>query len=276
MIVLWKQDEGLAADGARGLEERRDREAPVAGEGLVGVGQQAHLDAARGIHLARHVRGLVAQLAALPFRFRERAHHHAAEHGERADRGPHRVEEQRQVQERDDPRGQQQEDERHREIDAAQRRQARHEDDQQQAAHDERRRLDAYWRAANYLSVGQIYLYDNPLLNYYQNGQERKTWAAYTQFEVHVTDQPVNTNELGVRAVFELGYRGNPVAPLAYSVTLFHHDYEHLRTTETNPGGFITFDSLMEGRSSGIEAWGSWQAAKRSSSGFTVRHPAGL
>jgi xylulose-5-phosphate/fructose-6-phosphate phosphoketolase len=26
-------------------------------------------------------------------------------------------------------------------------------------------RIDAYWRAANYLSVGQIYLYDNPLLN---------------------------------------------------------------------------------------------------------------
>jgi xylulose-5-phosphate/fructose-6-phosphate phosphoketolase len=29
---------------------------------------------------------------------------------------------------------------------------------------DELRKLDAYWRAANYLSVGQIYLYDNPLL----------------------------------------------------------------------------------------------------------------
>lgn len=26
------------------------------------------------------------------------------------------------------------------------------------------RQIDAYWRAANYLSVGQIYLYDNPLL----------------------------------------------------------------------------------------------------------------
>jgi xylulose-5-phosphate/fructose-6-phosphate phosphoketolase len=26
------------------------------------------------------------------------------------------------------------------------------------------RAMDAYWRAANYLSVGQIYLYDNPLL----------------------------------------------------------------------------------------------------------------
>ena len=29
---------------------------------------------------------------------------------------------------------------------------------------DELRAMDAYWRAANYLSVGQIYLYDNPLL----------------------------------------------------------------------------------------------------------------
>jgi xylulose-5-phosphate/fructose-6-phosphate phosphoketolase len=25
--------------------------------------------------------------------------------------------------------------------------------------------IDAYWRAANYLSVGQIYLLDNPLLH---------------------------------------------------------------------------------------------------------------
>ena len=30
---------------------------------------------------------------------------------------------------------------------------------------DELRRVDAYWRAANYLSVGQIYLLDNPLLH---------------------------------------------------------------------------------------------------------------
>jgi xylulose-5-phosphate/fructose-6-phosphate phosphoketolase len=30
---------------------------------------------------------------------------------------------------------------------------------------EELRRLDAWWRAANYLSVGQIYLMDNPLLS---------------------------------------------------------------------------------------------------------------
>ena len=29
---------------------------------------------------------------------------------------------------------------------------------------EEERKIDVYWRAANYLSVGQIYLYDNPLL----------------------------------------------------------------------------------------------------------------
>jgi hypothetical protein len=30
--------------------------------------------------------------------------------------------------------------------------------------HDWLHRMDAYWRAANYLTVGQIYLQDNPLL----------------------------------------------------------------------------------------------------------------
>src|SRR6201993_4158819 len=34
----------------------------------------------------------------------------------------------------------------------------------QPLAADEQRLIDAYWRAANYLSVGQIYLLDNPLL----------------------------------------------------------------------------------------------------------------
>ncbi|MFZ1746830.1 MAG: hypothetical protein WBO24_17160 [Nitrospirales bacterium] len=29
---------------------------------------------------------------------------------------------------------------------------------------EELQRMDAYWRAANFLSVGQIYLHDNPLL----------------------------------------------------------------------------------------------------------------
>jgi xylulose-5-phosphate/fructose-6-phosphate phosphoketolase len=37
-------------------------------------------------------------------------------------------------------------------------------DNQATLSYDEMMRINAYWRAANYLSVGQIYLYDNPLL----------------------------------------------------------------------------------------------------------------
>ncbi|MEN3952002.1 TonB-dependent receptor [Iodidimonas sp. SYSU 1G8] len=33
------------------------------------------------------------------------------------------------------------------------------------------------------------FTYDNPLMSYFQNGQDRKTWAAYAQFELHITDQ---------------------------------------------------------------------------------------
>src|SRR5579884_1962034 len=36
--------------------------------------------------------------------------------------------------------------------------------DHERLADEELRKIDAYWRAANYLSVGQIYLLDNPLL----------------------------------------------------------------------------------------------------------------
>jgi phosphoketolase len=40
-------------------------------------------------------------------------------------------------------------------------------------------KMDAYWRAANYLSVGQIYLLDNPLLKTpsYSSTSSRVSWA---------------------------------------------------------------------------------------------------
>jgi iron complex outermembrane receptor protein len=78
-----------------------------------------------------------------------------------------------------------------------------------------------------------------------------------------------------VAKVFELGYRGQPLPELSWSLTLFHHDYDDLRTQEIDPSGtFITFASLMEGRSTGVEAWGGWQAARnwRLSAGFTAMH----
>ena len=78
-----------------------------------------------------------------------------------------------------------------------------------------------------------------------------------------------------VAKVLELGYRGQPLEGLSYSATLFHSDYDHLRTQEIDPGRtFIVFGSLMEGRASGIEMWGSYQAtpAWRLGAGFTALH----
>lgn len=67
-----------------------------------------------------------------------------------------------------------------------------------------------------------------------------------------------------VARVLELGYRGQPLADLAYSVTLFHHDYDHLRTQEFDPTrSYLVFASLMKGYGSGIEAWGNWQPMPR-------------
>lgn len=78
-----------------------------------------------------------------------------------------------------------------------------------------------------------------------------------------------------VARVVELGYRGQPTPALSYSVTLFHHDYEHLRTQEFDPTRtYLVFASLMEGYGTGVEAWGSWQAMPRwrLSAGWTALH----
>ena len=39
------------------------------------------------------------------------------------------------------------------------------------------RRINAYWRAANYVSVGQIYLYDNPLLKQPASYRTSNRWS---------------------------------------------------------------------------------------------------
>jgi phosphoketolase len=47
---------------------------------------------------------------------------------------------------------------------------------------EELRRMNAYWRAANYLSVGQIYLLANPLRGYKEEG------TTTTPFDMTVTN----------------------------------------------------------------------------------------
>ena len=49
------------------------------------------------------------------------------------------------------------------------------------------------------------FTYDNPLMSYYQNGQDRKTWAAYVQTEIHFTDEL--SLVAGVRYSWEKKYK---------------------------------------------------------------------
>src|SRR5882762_6044193 len=65
-----------------------------------------------------------------------------------------------------------------------------------------------------------------------------------------------------ISKVLELGYRAQPSRRASYSVTLFHSVHDHLRSLEPGPAGPV-IGNEMEGKTDGIEAWGSLQAAER-------------
>lgn len=70
--------------------------------------------------------------------------------------------------------------------------------------------------------------------------------------------------------MFELGWRAQPRTDLSYSVTLFHHAFERLRSLDMVPGGLV-FGNPEHGELTGIEAWGSWRLASnwRLQAGYT-------
>jgi len=63
-----------------------------------------------------------------------------------------------------------------------------------------------------------------------------------------------------IAKVYEIGYRGQPISNLSYSATVYHADYDHLRTQEIAPSGTsLFFGSGMEGETNGVEMWGVYQ-----------------
>jgi iron complex outermembrane receptor protein len=75
-----------------------------------------------------------------------------------------------------------------------------------------------------------------------------------------------------VADVIELGYRATPTRALSYSVTAYHAKYDHLRSIETSPLGGFVIGNQMEGTTTGIEAWATYQATDswRLSAGYTA------
>ena len=68
--------------------------------------------------------------------------------------------------------------------------------------------------------------------------------------------------ESEVVKIFELGYRAQPSPQATYSISLFHNIYDKLRSVEPAPGGGVVLGNKMEGTGDGLEAWGSYQAAR--------------
>jgi iron complex outermembrane receptor protein len=71
----------------------------------------------------------------------------------------------------------------------------------------------------------------------------------------------------------ELGYRGEVLSNLSFSITAFHREFDRLRSTDPSPAGPV-FVNRIEGRSSGLEAWGTWSVSRtwRLNAGYTQQH----
>jgi iron complex outermembrane receptor protein len=72
--------------------------------------------------------------------------------------------------------------------------------------------------------------------------------------------------------VIEIGYRAQASSAVSYSVTAFHHRHDRLRSVEPAPGGGFVLDNKIEGKTSGLEAWGSYRvtSAWRLSGGLVL------
>jgi iron complex outermembrane receptor protein len=63
-----------------------------------------------------------------------------------------------------------------------------------------------------------------------------------------------------VANVLEAGYRAEPTASFAYSVTAYYHDWDKLRSGTALP---VQLVNQIEGPAQGVEAWATWRVAAK-------------
>jgi xylulose-5-phosphate/fructose-6-phosphate phosphoketolase len=101
------------------------------------------------------------------------------------------------------------------------------------------RRMDAYWRAANYLSVGQIYLYDNPLLRKPLELAHVKplvvghwgTTPGQNFIYVHI-NRVINTNDLNMFYIAGPGHGGPALVANTYLEGTYSEIYPNISQDE--------------------------------------------
>src|SRR5207249_11210442 len=103
----------------------------------------------------------------------------------------------------------------------------------------ELRRIDGWWRAANYLSVGQIYLLDNPLLREPLKAEHVKprllghfgTAPGLNLIYVHL-NRAIVERDLNAIYVTGPGHGGPAVVANAYLEGTYGELYTHVATDE--------------------------------------------
>ncbi len=82
-----------------------------------------------------------------------------------------------------------------------------------------------------------------------------------------------DTFESEIMKSVELGYRGQLTSAVSVSATAFHMEYPNLRSIDLSNAGPV-FANTIEGKTNGIEAWGTWRVAQawRLMAGFVSMH----
>ncbi|MEP6874236.1 MAG: TonB-dependent receptor [Burkholderiales bacterium] len=75
-----------------------------------------------------------------------------------------------------------------------------------------------------------------------------------------------------VANIYEVGYRARPVREFSLSFTAFYQDWDRLRSGQPPPNAHV--QNMIDGSTSGAEAWFSWQPLRqwRMSGGATTLH----
>ena len=119
----------------------------------------------------------------------------------------------------------------------------------------ERALMDAYWRAANYLSVGQIYLYDNPLLKQSLTKDHIKprllghwgTTPGLNFIYVHL-NRVINKHDLDMIYITGPGHGGPGLVANAYLEGTYSEVYPNISRDEEGMKRLFTQFSFPGGR----------------------------
>jgi xylulose-5-phosphate/fructose-6-phosphate phosphoketolase len=143
-------------------------------------------------------------------------------------------------------------------------------------------KIDAYWRAANYLSVGQIYLYDNPLLKNTLNRKHIKprllghwgTTPGLNFIYVHL-NRAIREHDLSVLFVTGPGHGGPGLVANAYLEGTYSEVYPEVSQDEEGMKRLFTQFSFPGGVPSHVAAETPGSIHEGGELGYSLSHAFG-